>query len=64
MENKRTLLSLVQGLLMVCMAGCQMLTNDLNVAQAAVEANPASNVLVNSPVLQDELILAGWNALR
>jgi len=49
---------------MVCMAGCQMLSNDPNVAQAAVEADPADVVQVQSPVIQDELILAGWNALR
>jgi len=64
MENKHTLLSLILGFLMVCMAGCQMLSNDPNVAQAAVEANPASDVLVQSPAIQDELILAGWNALH
>jgi hypothetical protein len=64
MENKRILLSLVLGFLMVCMAGCQMLSNNPNVAQAAVEANPASDVLVRSPAIQDELILAGWDALR
>jgi hypothetical protein len=64
MENKRTLLSLVLGFLMVSMAGCQILSNDLNVAQAAVEANPADVVQVKSPAIQDELILAGWDALH
>jgi hypothetical protein len=59
MENKRTLLSLVLGFLMLSMAGCQMLSNDPNVAQAAVEANQAQ-----LPAIQDELILDGWNTLR
>lgn len=56
----------ILGLLLVSLVGCQMLSNDPNVAQAAVEANPAvaDQAQALSPAIQDEYILEGWNYLR
>jgi hypothetical protein len=64
MENKCTLVSLVLGFLTVSLAGCQVPSNNPSVAQAAVEVNRVGANQAVSPVIQDEVILEGWNNLR
>lgn len=66
MANKNIIKTLVLGFTLICLAGCQMLTSNPTAAQAAVEADPAAAIQAEaqSPAIQDEMILAGWNQLH
>jgi hypothetical protein len=57
MAKKSSLKIAVLVIGLISLAGCQMLSNQPNTAQAAVEAGFA-------PAIQDEMILAGWNTLH